>query len=119
LVWNNSSNSYLSIGPIGIGNIFKWQVNRYVAGHIELVKKRGGDILSVFLKPNEDSWYFFTYSRGLMQAVSSEEEFNSSIQELKAVKRKLKVKEKGGMPYQFIISSERKKEVFLRKIQDM
>jgi len=117
LVWNDSSKSYLSVGPIGIGNIFKWQVNKYVTGNVELVKKRGGDILNIYLKPTEDSWFFFTYSRGLMQAVSSETEFNSAIQELKAPKRKQKVTQKGGMPYQFIISSERKKEVFLRKIQ--
>ncbi len=117
LEWNDSSSSYLSVGPIGIGNIFKWQINKYVKGHIELIKKRGGDILNIYLKPNEESWYFFTYSRGLMQAISSEEDFNIPIQELKATKRKSKVTEKGGMPYQFTISSERKKEVFLRKIQ--
>ncbi|MBL4657236.1 MAG: hypothetical protein JKX73_04490, partial [Flavobacteriales bacterium] len=116
MYWNKRTKSYLSQGPIGIGNIGKRQVNKNVEGYIEIQKKRGGDVLSIYLEPNQDSWYFFTYARGLMQAVSSDEDFNTPIKEEKPAKRKLKVAEKGGMPYQYIISSDRKKKVFLSRV---
>jgi len=117
MYWNDSTGSYLSSGPIGIGNIGKRQINKKVMGYVEIRKKRGGDVLTIYLEPNEDSWYFFTYSRGLMQAVSTNEDFNNPIKEEKPSKRKLKVAEKGGMPYQYIISSDRKKKVFLNRIR--
>jgi len=117
MYWNKELKSYISSGPIGIGNIGKRQVNKNVEGIVEIRKRRGGDVLNIYLKQNEDSWYFFTYSRGLMQAVSTNEDFNNPIREEKPAKRKLKVEEKGGMPYQYIISSERKKKVFLSRVQ--
>jgi len=115
--WNKETNSYLSYGPIGIGNIGKRQVNKNVKGYVEILKKRGGDVLTIYLELNEDNWYFFTYSRGLMQAVSSNADFNNPIKEEKPAKRKSKVEVKGGMPYQYIISSARKKKVFLSRVQ--
>jgi len=115
--WSKEHNSYISNGSIGIGNIGKRQINKNVEGYVEIRKKRGGDVLTIYLEPNEDSWYFFTYSRGLMQAVSTNDDFNNPIKEEKPAKRKLKVEEKGGMPYQYLISSERKKKVFLSRVQ--
>ena len=50
-----------------------------------------------------------------MQAVSSNQDFNAAIQAVKAPKRKSKA-EKGKEPYQYIISSERKKKAFVAEI---
>jgi len=115
LKWNPSTGSYVSEGPIGIGNINKKQIHKPVKGIVELLKKRSGDVLSIYLEATEDNWYFFTYQRGLMQAISSSDEFNTIIKELKPDKRKVKAQYKGGMSYQFIISTGRKKKSLLRK----
>jgi len=40
--WNAHTRSYISQGKIGIGNIGKIQLNKYVTGRVELMKKRGG-----------------------------------------------------------------------------
>ena len=48
--WNKDTRSYTSGGKIGVGNINKTQVNKFVDGRIEIIKKRGGDILNIYLE---------------------------------------------------------------------
>lgn len=114
LKWDTATKSFVSYGPIGIGVIGKQQVNRQVQGYIELVKKRSGDIINIYLEIDEFNWYFFNYQRGIMQTISSNESFNSIIKDLKPEKRTRKVKDDS--PYQFIISTERKKKDFLKRV---
>jgi hypothetical protein len=116
--WNKDTRSYTSTGKIGIGNIDKTQINKYVDGRIELVKKRGGDILNIYLELDGNNWYYFNYTRGLMLAVSSNEAFNNILKELKADKReKAGDKDKKEPNYSFNICPPSKKTQFLRKTQ--
>ena len=115
--WDDVNKRYKSFSKIGISNIGKEQVNKYVDGKIEIVKKRSGDILNIYLEIDKNNWYFFNYTRGMMQAISSDADFNTIIQETKPDKRKAKA-EKGQEPYQFMYSSDKKKIDFLRKFDD-
>ncbi|MCB0409489.1 MAG: hypothetical protein KDD29_04670, partial [Flavobacteriales bacterium] len=115
--WDDKNKRYKSFGKLGIVNIDKEQVNKYVEGKVEIIKKRSGDILTIYLEIDRNNWYFFTYTRGIMQAISSDNDFNTAIQETKPDKRKSKA-EKGQEPYQFMYSTERKKTDFLRKFDD-
>jgi hypothetical protein len=116
--WNKDTRSYTSTGKIGIGNIDKTQINKYVDGRIELVKKRGGDILNIYLELDQNNWYYFNYTRGLMLAVSSNEAFNTILKDLKADKReKAGDKDKKEPNYSFNICPPSKKTQFLRKTQ--
>ncbi len=114
--WNPLTNSFMSQGPIGIGNMQKNQINKYVKGYIEITKKRSGDILDIYLEVNENQWYYFNYSRNLMQAISSQTEFNTMITELKPEKRTSKG-EKGEDTYRFNASTLKKKKDFLRRME--
>lgn len=114
--WNKDTRSYTSSGKLGIGNINKTQINKYVDGRIEIIKKRGGDILNIYLQLDDNNWYYFNYSRGLMLAVSSNEAFNNSIKDLKPDKREHKG-EKGEPNFTFNICPPSKKTQFLRKTQ--
>jgi hypothetical protein len=117
-IWNKDTRSFTSYGPIGLGNIGKDQVNKYVEGKIEIVRKRAADEINIYLELEEDKWYFFTYTRGNLLAVSSNDKFNTTIEELKADKRKQSVK---GMPnYYFNICPLTTKTDFLnkRKVED-
>jgi hypothetical protein len=107
LEWNQESDSYRSIGEIGIGNIGKQQVFKYVKGHIEMKKKKGGDVMHIYLELDPNNYYHFTYSRGIMQVWSSDSEFNTTVKETKDDKRKSKG-EKGDEPYLFSIGSRAK-----------
>lgn len=115
--WIKEKNSYKSISRIGVANILKEQVNKYVEGTIEIVKKRSGDIVNIYLEIDPNNWYFFSYTRGVMQAISSNDPFNNYIQELKPDKRKMEVT-KGQEPYQFMLSTVRKKTDFLKGIDN-
>lgn len=117
MTWNYPTRSYISNGPLGIGSIGKTQINKYVTGYVEIEKKRTGDVLTIYLEfDNGRSWYFFNYRNNLMQAISSNAEFNTYIRELKDDKRTVK-KDRDGEEYSFIISNLRKKTDFLRRIQ--
>ncbi|MCB0402441.1 MAG: hypothetical protein KDD41_10185, partial [Flavobacteriales bacterium] len=117
LKWDNESSSYKSFGKLGIGNIDNKQVNKYVEGKIELEKKRSGDELTIYIEIDRNTWYFFTYTRGIMQAISSDSEFNTAITETKPDKRKVKPL-KGQTPYSYMYSNESKKRDFLRKFDE-
>lgn len=114
--WNTAASSYLSAGKIGIGNVYNNQVNKFVDGKIELKKKKGGDILTIYLELDGSNWYFFSYSRGLMQAISSNNDFNTAIKELSSGKRQGPTTK--GMPsYVFNIANINKKITFLKKLE--
>ncbi|MCW3085398.1 MAG: hypothetical protein JWP12_2764 [Bacteroidetes bacterium] len=116
--WNKDTRSYTSIGKIGIGNMGKTQVNKYVDGRIELIKKRGGDILNIYIELDANNWYYFNYTRGTMLAVSSNEAFNQILKDLKPEKReKTGDKDKKEPNYYFNICPPSKKTQFLRKTQ--
>jgi hypothetical protein len=116
--WNKDTRSYTSNGKIGIGNMGKTQINKYVDGRVELVKKRGGDILNIYIELDPNNWYYFNYTRGTMLAVSSNEVFNTALKELKPEKReKAGDKDKKEPNYYFNICPPSKKVQFLRKTQ--
>ena len=103
--WDFDKKAYVSYGDIGIANIKKKQVMRYVKGKVVVFKRITGDEITVYLEPEEDEYYFFNYKRGLMQVFSSDEEYNTIILETK----KDNTKFKGGKEkedFQFMMGSK-------------
>lgn len=113
LKWNPETDSYQSVGKIGVGNIGKRQVNVKVNGKVEVEVGRIPAI-TVYLESDKETWWYFQYSRNVMQAFSSLDEFNTTITDLKPDKRKIKA-EKGELPYSFMLSSKRRKDDFISK----
>jgi hypothetical protein len=116
LKWNGDMRSFLSQGDVGVGYIGRTPVNKLVNGYFEVSKRRSGDVINLYLVPAQDQWYFFTYSNGTLQAISSNKDFNDRITGLKEGDRVLK-EEKGVPNYQFIIGTAEKKDSFLRKMR--
>jgi len=117
LRWNSETRSYQSYGKIGIGNMERNMINKYVDGHIELIQRRGGDILNVYIELDKGDWYFFSYQNRVMSAWSSHKEFMQIITEVKPQNRKLKT-DKGEAPYSYYVSSERRVKDFLKKFAE-
>ncbi|MFC2137669.1 hypothetical protein ACFLTE_05790, partial [Bacteroidota bacterium] len=107
LRWNPETKSYVSKGKIGIAIIGKRQIHKAVEGHIEIIKKRSGDIFHMYLKINNKNWYFLTYTRGVLQVLSSNDEFNTIIKETKPKHRKYKAPH-SSMSYIYILSTDEK-----------
>ena len=114
LNWNPLTSSYQAIDNISIGNINGLPVNKKLKGYFELTKKRSGDILSWYIELDKSNWFFFQYSRGLMQGISSDEKFNKEITKVKADKRKQKV-DRGQQSYQYYISNQQLVDRFKAK----
>ena len=116
LTYNSDIRSYVSEGPIGVGSINGESVNKYFDGYIEIVRKRSGDVLNVYLEIDRRHWYYFSYSNNLMQSISSQTDFNKIIRDIKSEKRQMET-EKGKPAYRYIISTTQKKNAFLKAIK--
>jgi hypothetical protein len=116
MVWNPASRSYISKGPLGIGNIKDKTIFKYVEGYLELAKRRGGDILNIYLKPGTREWYYFNYSAHVMQSVSSNINYNTLLMNMKEDKRRMKLEDTREV-YQFIISTSQKVSEFVNRMQ--
>ncbi len=101
--WNSSRNSYVSYGDIGIANINKKQVMKYVKGKIVISRKLTGNEITIYLQLDKDNYYYFNYKKGLLKTFSSSEEFNKTISDTK--KDETKSKKKGKQDYQFVLGA--------------
>jgi len=116
--WNKATQSYQSMGKIGISNIGNVQINKYVEGKIEIEKRRRlGDVFAMYLEVDRDNWFFFYYKAGLMQSLSTYKEYNRIVTELKDSKRKQQTA-RGEEKYFYFISNARKKNEFLKRFEE-
>jgi hypothetical protein len=119
LRWDDESNSWVSVGKIGVASINNVQINKQVDGLLELQIKRSGDILDFYLQIDRRTWYYFGYTRGVMQIHSSNREFLDKMEKLKPTERRLKVTGGGEESYIYMISTDVKKNSFLRRYRDL
>lgn len=115
MYWNPVTKSFVSEGPIGIVAIKKNQINKYVDGYIEVKKNRSGDEVTIYLEFDSNDWYYFNYKSNLMQAISSNQEFNDIIINMKDDNKQLKA-EKDLPAYKFTISNISKKKGFIARV---
>ena len=117
LKWVKETLSFRSVGDIGVGYIGKTPVNRMMKGYFEIIRRRSGDAFHLFLELDGNTWFYFNYTPGVMQSISSSIKFNDIITNTKPEKRV--ADEKGGKsPYQYLLSTERKKHEFIRRIEN-
>ncbi len=114
LFWDKEQQSFKSSGPIGLGFIGKETIGRQLKGYFEIQRKRGTEVFNLYLESDNATWWYFNYSRGIMQAISSDNKFNDAINGMKPEKR---VAESKGdtPPYEFMLSTDRKKAEFIKK----
>lgn len=114
--WDDESNSWVSNGKIGIGSINSTQVNKRVDGLFELQVRRSGDIMDFYLQVDRRTWYYFGYTRGVLQIHSSNNEFLDLMKKLKPNERRQKVT--SGESYIYMVSTDAKKNTFLRRYRE-
>ena len=118
LVWNDESNSYQSTGPIGIASINGIQINKQVEGFIELQIKRSGDIFDIYLQPDPRTFFYFGYTRGVMQVLTGDQAQMQRIMDMKPRDRKMTVP-RGETSYIYLVSTNRKATSFKRRWQNI
>lgn len=115
LVWNEEYRSYRSVGKIGIGFIGIQAMNLKVDGFVELQKRRSGDLLDIYLRVDDATWYWFSYTRGVMMTLSGNNSFNTIIREEKINDRK-HPDNSVRTPYTYMIGVQERFDSFLRRI---
>ena len=104
--WDPNKKAYVSYGDLGIANINKRQVMKYVKGKIVVSKRMTGNDITIYLQLDDKNYYYFNYKRGLMQVYSSNEEFNTIISETKKDETKFKgVKDQED--FQFMLGTQK------------
>jgi hypothetical protein len=111
LRWNAEDQSWQSQGLIGVATILKKPVFRTLKGKIEFQRKRSGDAMHVLLMLDDQTYWFFSYTRGQMLVYSSDTNFNTQISELKEDKMKQDSK-KDEAEYRFMLTGKRKVDDF-------
>lgn len=115
LKWDESSSSFRSYGKIGIGFIGQQPINVYVDGNIEITRRRSGDMIDIYLKADESTWYYFSYFKGVMMTQSGNNNYNTLIAKIKLNDRK-HPESSTRVPYTYMISVEDRLGKFLKRI---
>jgi hypothetical protein len=115
LFWNEASASFRSRGKIGIGFIGSQPINVYVDGYIDIQRRRTGDMIDIYLKADESTWYYFSYFKGVMMTQSGNNSYNTIIANLKLTSRK-HPEASIRMPYTYMIAAEDRLSRFLRRM---
>ena len=116
LHWDRNIQGFRNSGPIGLGFVGKNTVSRLYKGYLELLRRKAGDVFSLYLEIDKNNWWYFNYSRGIMQAISSDTKFNDAIQKMKPDKRVADTKD-NKPPYEYMLSTDRKKAEFTRRMK--
>ncbi len=106
LKWVPGEDIFISTSKIGIANVYKKQLFKYVDGRIKIQKRRTGDIFSIVLQLDDNTWYYFTYKNEVMDACASDDNFNKQLQETKDDKRKFKGS-KGEQDFEYRFGNKR------------
>ncbi len=115
--WNPIDETFQSQGQIGIASIDKKQVFKYVKGKIEIEKKRGADVLRMYLELDPSVWYYFEYKLGIMNILSSDKEFGAKMSEIKDDKRRF---DEGRYKYSYMfINNKKKRDDFVARFSDL
>lgn len=115
LYWNESTSSFRSKGKIGIGFAGPQPINVYVDGYIEIQRRRSGDMIDIYLKADESTWYYFSYIRGVMMAQAGNNNFNTILSATKLNDRK-HPESSVKVPYTYMIAVEDRLSRFLRRM---
>jgi hypothetical protein len=116
-MWNSVDETFQSVGPIGIASIDKKQLFRYVKGKIEIEKKRGADVMRIYLELDAGTWYYFEYKLGIMNILTSDKEMQTILTEVKEDKRRF---EEGNKKYSYqYITNKKKRDDFVSRFSDL
>ena len=115
LYWNEPTSSFRSKGKIGIGFIGSQPINVYVDGYVEIQRRKSGDMLDVYLKADESTWYYFSYIKGNMMTQSGNNAYNTLIMSIKQNDRK-DPRSNIKIPYTYMIAVEERLSRFLQRM---
>jgi hypothetical protein len=118
LKWKQETRSFRYKGLVGIGNIGDIQVNKKVEAYIELVEKGSGDQFDIYLRANDNTWYYIAYTPGGLQVLSSNRVFNEIVFDLKEGDRRIRARA-GEPAYVYSLAARRRLDLFINRFLEV
>ncbi|MDX2195416.1 MAG: hypothetical protein NW207_03275 [Cytophagales bacterium] len=108
LEWSKKHKAWYSLGRFKMSNMLGKDINAKIKGYMEIKKTDQGDMISVFIHPRSDIWFYISYQPGRLSILSSEADFNQLIAS--------KSKGETGTPavYTFVQSDYTEKKMYLK-----
>ncbi len=116
LVWDPLTRSFISYGPIGIGNVGNNTLNKYIDGILQIRKGRSGATIEFMLRHGKRQYYYFSYANGILQVLSSDLNFNDLIENQKEDKRVLNPNSDTDY-YEYVLTTRTRAVNFLRAMK--
>lgn len=116
LEWDAKKKSYIAKGKVLLITMLKKPVERELQVKMELVRRRSGNQIYLYLY-DEQVWYYFEYGDKVLYTLSSNAEYNEIVRNEKADKKEIRDKEKQ-LLYTITLCPDSKKERFLKRIGD-
>jgi hypothetical protein len=90
--WYKELSMFIHEGPVGISSLYDNPVNRNVFSFIALEKNRRGDKYHMYFEIDAETWYYFRYESGNMAAISTSNEFNQAVYDVRPSERLIKAR---------------------------
>ena len=87
-------------------------------GIMQIRKGRSGATIEFMLRHGKHQWYYFNYANGIMQVLSSDNNFNDIIENLKEDKRVLNPNSDKNY-YEYVLTTRSRVVNFLRSMKRM
>ncbi len=113
--WDKGRRVFASEGAIGVGLIGKTQVHKYMTGFVEINRRKKKEAITIYLEVDNETWFYFSYAKGIMKVLSSSSAFNGTLSALKEDKRSVKGSKKTGS-YTYMLGSKLQKAKFLARM---
>lgn len=105
LVWNTPKRAYICDGTVNLMMMMGRNVNKQVKMKTEILPRKTGSIVDIYFECDEQ-WYYFGYKGGNLQVLSSDKEFNQTLQKIDPKERRSKTR---GLVYTLAPDSKRKR----------
>ncbi len=115
LSWDPVRRSYVGISNAELGYVGNYQINKTIKTRIQLIKTAVTTEIRIYVEANPDHWYFFTYNGAAMSALSSNETFNSIINDTPRKEREFETK--SGRVYTYRLATPAEKRNFIRNLE--
>ncbi|MEM7101834.1 MAG: hypothetical protein AAF502_01810 [Bacteroidota bacterium] len=89
--WNEETLSLTTAGSVGIGTINGKGIHKVIKCKAEVLMLPTGDIFTLYIESPSDHWYYFSYKNGLMKTLSSNEQYNQVLLDMKKKDSKIKM----------------------------
>jgi len=85
--WSDTTNSFFSVGKIGIANVMDKDLNSFYEGHLEIQKLTDGDVVTLYIEGANDMWFYISFHQGTLYGESSVDKFNGIFSKGKKAKK--------------------------------